>query len=340
MKKILATLLGLLILLQLFAGCEVPVPEPSEGTINSENDATPSDGTANSGVELSNATLYGYANNWVDEAFLNENRVYHAFYRDESGETLEMDAPRTRSFIVTTEAEYRELCPGASIDVDFEREMIILYISPSINPPLNAEKSKLEKATFCEGALTVRIEEEPTADEWAVDACKPYALCLALKTEKAEITEATFEGISMLYYTELQTPFAGKTIHFCKYIYNLDDSADYIYVEFKEGGYVIFTRETREMLEFSFGGALPYSASTAQNYYGGPFSYLQKHDSVFINMRTNEKLDSSREDAEAFAQQIRNTFLSKTEYRTNLACTKGNVGNEANDFFCSLKSKK
>ena len=43
--------------------------------------------------------------------------------------------------------------------------------------------------------------------------------------------------------------FANKSISNAKYICNLDDSADYIYVEFENGGYVVFARETMEMME-------------------------------------------------------------------------------------------
>ena len=338
-RNLFAALLSLFILLQLFSSCETPSPVSSDGTESNENDATQTDESSNRETELSDVTLYGYANDWVDEAFLNENRVYYAFYPDESGESPETDAPRTRSFIITTEEEYRELCPHSPIDVDFAKEMIILYISPSVNYPSNAQKSTLDKATLCEGVLSVRIKE-PSVEAWSLDTCPPYALCLALKAEKAEITEITFEGISMLYYKDLRSPFAGKTVHFCKYIYNVDDAADYIYVEFKEGGYVVFLRETLEMMEFSYMGVAPYSSSDARNYYGGPFNYLEKIDSVFVNMRTNQELDVSPEEAEAYAQRTRNSFLSKTEYRTNLSATKGNVAGELNSFFFSMDTQE
>lgn len=206
MKKILATLLGLLILLQLFAGCEVPVPEPSEGTINSENDATPSDGTANSGVKLSNVTFYDYANDWVGEAFLNENRVYHALYPAENPEyegqlLLELNAPRTRTFIFTEEEDFRNICSGATIDVDFEKEMVILYISAT-DYPSKHKRHYLEEATLCEGVLNVKIKPEPVPEGFFDAGSSPWARCFALKMEKKEITEVMFDGIVMWYFAE------------------------------------------------------------------------------------------------------------------------------------------
>lgn len=38
----------------------------------------------------------------------------------------------------------------------------------------------------------------------------------------------------------LQSAFSNKTVRECEYVYNLDDSADYIYVEFENGGYALF----------------------------------------------------------------------------------------------------
>ena len=351
-RRIFTALLALLILLQLFASCNVSDQAPSGDTSNSENDNAPSDGTnnsersnvpsddADSGTELTGVTLYGYANDWVGEAFLNENRVYHACYRDDGEETTEMDAPRARSFIITTEEEYHSMGLASPIDVDFEKEMLILYITSSVNQPSNAQKSTLEKATLCEGVLTVQINEEPSADAWSADSGKPYALCLALKAEKASITEVAFAGISMLYYTDVPSSYGGKAIRFCKYIYNLDDSADYIYVEFQGGGYFVFFRETQAIMEFNFMAAAPYSSSAARNYYGGPFNYLSKPDSVFVNMRTGEESDISPEHAKAFSERTRNNFLSETEYRTNLSATKGNVASEVNEFFSSIKTRE
>lgn len=129
-----------------------------------------------------------------------------------------------------------------------------------------------------------------------------------------------------------QSPFAGKTIGFSKYIYNLDDSADYIYVAFEDGGYAIFARDTMELMEYSLQGALPYSNSTAQEYYAGPANYLQKRDSKFVSMKTGQVIAISREEAVAFSQQTRSSIQSKTEYRSDFAFEKENLEGELNSF--------
>lgn len=224
-RKILAAALALLILLQLFAGCNVtdqaPSGEPSGDTSNSENDNTQLNGTegnenastpsddADKGVELTDVTCYGYANDWVGEEFLNANRVYCVVYPDG---TIERDADlRSRAFIVTTEEEYRNMGLASPINVDFEKEMLILYIQPTDHAHSDEQEYYLETARLYEGTLTVKmnfntIKQPENPEEWYYDACQPYALCVALKMEKAEITEVIFKGISMFYFLDYAIP--------------------------------------------------------------------------------------------------------------------------------------
>ena len=57
----------------------------------------------------------------------------------------------------------------------------------------------------------------------------------------------------------VQSVFENQDISSCEYLYNLDDSADYIYVEFEKGGYALLTYQTMELMEYSLQGKLPYS---------------------------------------------------------------------------------
>ena len=229
-RKIFAACLALLILLQLFAGCNVtdqaPSGESSGDTSNSENDNTQSNGTegnenestpsddADKGVALTDVTFYGYANDWVGEEFLNANRVYCAYYPNlyvEGEVYLERNEPRKRAFIVTTEEEYRNMGLASPIDVDFEKEMLILYVQPTNHAHSDEQEYYLETARLYEGTLTVKvgidtIEQPENPEEWYYDACQPYALCVALKMEKAEITEVIFKGISMFYHLDYAIP--------------------------------------------------------------------------------------------------------------------------------------
>lgn len=136
----------------------------------------------------------------------------------------------------------------------------------------------------------------------------------------------------------LQSAFSNKTIRACEYVYNLDDAADYIYVEFEEGGYALFARETMEMMEYSLQGTLPYSDSSIRNYYAGPSNYLQKINAKFIDMKTNKPLDITPEDAIAFSQQVRTHVKNQTTYRADISLEKDDITAEINNFLSSNES--
>lgn len=54
--------------------------------------------------------------------------------------------------------------------------------------------------------------------------------------------------------------FSKKTIEETGYLYNLDESADYVYVDFAGcTGYAIFAEETMELLEYATVGVLTYA---------------------------------------------------------------------------------
>ncbi len=133
----------------------------------------------------------------------------------------------------------------------------------------------------------------------------------------------------------LQSAFSNKTVRECEYVYNLDDSADYIYVEFENGGYALFSRETMEMMEYSLQGTLPYSNSSTKDYYAGPSNYLQKIDSKFINALTNEQLDITADEALKFAQQVRTSIKSQSSYKSNVKIENNNIVDEVKSFLNS-----
>jgi hypothetical protein len=63
--------------------------------------------------------------------------------------------------------------------------------------------------------------------------------------------------------------FVDISIKLSKYLYNLDESPDFIYVEFEDFGYAIYSSQTLDVLEYSLSGALPYTAQS-KKYYTGP----------------------------------------------------------------------
>ena len=130
--------------------------------------------------------------------------------------------------------------------------------------------------------------------------------------------------------------FGERQISSCEYIYNLDDSADYIYVEFESGGYVVYAKETMEMLEYSLQGSLPYDETDAKKYYAGPTNYLQKQNDQFCNMLSGEKITLSQAEIQTFSQQARESVINQvaTKYEAetidfSLSTNKTNIAGQA-----------
>jgi len=61
-----------------------------------------------------------------------------------------------------------------------------------------------------------------------------------------------------------QALFGDKQINKTEYLYNLNDSPDFVYVEFSDYGYAVYLRETAELLEYAPSGRLPYSDNITQ----------------------------------------------------------------------------
>lgn len=143
-----------------------------------------------------NAVLYSNTTEWIDETFLNDNRV-KAYYLNENyidGQSDPNDKyiydttlPSSRVFTVGDEAEYNRIFSNSPLDIDFEHEMVILYIFSDVYP---AREYRLKKIEVNGEVLTVKTElEQKNVD----DAAMPYQRCIVVKMNKVEINEVKFE---------------------------------------------------------------------------------------------------------------------------------------------------
>ena len=62
-----------------------------------------------------------------------------------------------------------------------------------------------------------------------------------------------------LFIEETIKIFGNVEINSIEYLYNFNDSPDYVYVDFEGLGYVIFYRTTLEMMKYSYEFDLDYS---------------------------------------------------------------------------------
>ena len=169
-RKIIAAGLVLLILLQLLTGCA---------------------------AIRYGATLYSDAEEWLDDAFLEENKISTAYYRnpdftDIHGSEPEWitypDEPKTRTFIITEKEEYDRIFTKSPVEVDFEKEMVILYTFLAHYP--GGIKYELKKTKVTDDTLTVEFDRQYIAP---VTGVEPYYQAFFMLTmKKTEITEVKF----------------------------------------------------------------------------------------------------------------------------------------------------
>lgn len=109
--------------------------------------------------------------------------------------------------------------------------------------------------------------------------------------------------------TTVDSVFKDRSISSSGYMYNLDESADYVYTEFNEGGYAIFAKQTMEMLEYSASGCLPYNLTSSKMYYAGPTNYIQKQNNKFIDIMSKSEVVMSANEIATYAKKLRKTLI-------------------------------
>lgn len=145
-----------------------------------------------------NSKLYNDAEEWIDEKFLKENRV-RAYYRNEDyiegvsdpSDKYIMDEtmPSSIVFIIGDENEYNKIFSKSKLDIDLEKEIIILYIFSDVNP---SRKYYLKGIDVNDKVLSVQIKLESKRGD---DATMPYQRCIVIKMNKVEINEVKFNKL-------------------------------------------------------------------------------------------------------------------------------------------------
>ncbi len=124
---------------------------------------------------------------------------------------------------------------------------------------------------------------------------------VSLSTEKINPIETTNYPIEKVI-TDL---FGDIEVAHGEFLYNFDQSPDYVYIEFENTGYAVFLKETMELLEFSPTGKLHYPEIMSYKYYGGPGSYYYKKSNYFVDARSNNQFYISESEASTYASDIR-----------------------------------
>ena len=113
----------------------------------------------------------------------------------------------------------------------------------------------------------------------------------------------------------------GKTIRDMNYLRFPDGDETYMCINFNEGGYGVFYKDTFEMLEYSPIGSIPVLENN-EMYYCGPQNFYIKENDQFINVVTKERKNICSEEIERFKEKTQEMFkkeISENDRKTNAA---------------------
>lgn len=137
-----------------------------------------------------NAKIYSKSNDWIKQDFLKNNKVRGAYYFNpdyiagndyvEEG-YYDDSSPKSRTFIITEEESFNQIFLENKLDVNFDKEIVILYIFCDIYPYRNyyIKTISLKKEVL---NITLRLEKYNKAD-----ATMPCQRCLVIKMNKKNL---------------------------------------------------------------------------------------------------------------------------------------------------------
>ena len=140
-----------------------------------------------------NAKIYNMSEESFSSSFLEENKVKGAYYKNPdyaegSDEKYYYDetSPACRTFIVNNSGDYSLIFTGNELTVNFDKEMLLIYIFADVNPCRNYLLNKV----VVDGETAKIYFGLEKGDK--KDATAPYQRVLIVKTDKLDINEAEF----------------------------------------------------------------------------------------------------------------------------------------------------
>lgn len=151
--------------------------------------------TGCSGIKY-NAVMYSTSEDWILTSFLEDNKVKGVYYKnpdyiesdDTSGDEYYYDetSPEYRTFIVDDQDTYNTIFKENSLTVDFDKEIVYLYIFADIYPSRNyvIDNILLEEEQV---SIYYKLEKDNKKD-----ATAPYQRCLIVVMEKTNTSNVKF----------------------------------------------------------------------------------------------------------------------------------------------------
>ena len=135
-----------------------------------------------------NAVLYDNAAEWIHEEFLQENLTKGAKPLESDVPDDDADLPDFKTHIVTDIEKFNAIFKDFTPEVDFEKEMLIVYICTNIYMGSNY---KLSSINLSDSILMVKVKRQTTG-KVAHAASSPQQRCFVIKMDKNNIVTVNF----------------------------------------------------------------------------------------------------------------------------------------------------
>ena len=135
------------------------------------------------------ATLYDDVDHWIKQEFADNNLTSGVYYQN-NHTTTNQSFPRSRTFLITTQAEFDEIFNSSAPAVDFTKEILALYTFTCDY----VREIKLGDIEI--DGLKLEIEYEmvhPLSCQSIGDAVPPYQRYILVKLDKVNVTHVQFE---------------------------------------------------------------------------------------------------------------------------------------------------
>lgn len=134
-----------------------------------------------------NAKMYDNAGGWIKESFSSDNLTRGAFYGEER--ITDSAYPENRTFIVNNQEEYEEIFieDTEELDVDFNKETIVVYTYTA-----DSQRENYIKSVNVKDSILKILYKEKTRSGVG-DTTRPFQRWFVVKLDKIDIIGADFE---------------------------------------------------------------------------------------------------------------------------------------------------
>ena len=150
--------------------------------------------------------MYSYCNEWLDPTFLENNmitstRIDNPNYNEDEALSPENpkyfgppdDVPSTRTFIITEKEAFDKIFANSPVSVNFDKEMIVLYMFGNVYP--SRQNYKLKKIEVEGDTATVYFKMDKKPWDNRKNAVRIWHRCMVVKMKKMDISTVTFTEI-------------------------------------------------------------------------------------------------------------------------------------------------